>query len=359
MRASPAPTKAPEPEPEEEEEVDLELLAEQRVRAEAVELKNKGNAHYKKKEFEQALTFYDQAIEKDPENLAFHLNKAAAYYEQKDTAQCIATCKQVIKDETSKKGYDYQLVAKAWHRLGNAHGRDGNFAEAVECQKTSLLEAPLPAAQIALKKLEAKRKAKEAKEYLSPEKSEEAKLRGNEHFKAGNWTGAIEEYSEALKRDPENYRVYSNRAACYSKLMDWQRGMEDCDKCLSIDPNFVKVYIRKGKIQHFLKQYHKALQTYDKGLALDPKNPELIQGKRLVMNSINQANADGKVDPERQREAMKDPEIQAILSDPTINKVLKDMSEDPVEGQRALKDPTIMAKIEKLIAAGIVQVGNR
>ena len=65
---------------------------------------------------------------------------------------------------------------------------------------------------------------------------------------------AIGHYTEALKRNPQNYKVYSNRAACYAKLMDWERGLADCETCLKQDPTFVKAYIRKGKIHHFLKQ---------------------------------------------------------------------------------------------------------
>ena len=49
-------------------------------------------------------------------------------------------------------------------------------------------------------------------------------------------------------------KVYSNRAACYAKLMDWERGLADCESCLKKDPTFVKAWLRKGKIHHFLKQ---------------------------------------------------------------------------------------------------------
>ncbi len=164
-------------------------------------------------------------------------------------------------------------------------------------------------------------------------------------------------YTESLKRDPTNPAVYSNRAACYIKVMDWQKGLDDCEAALKLDPAFVKVYIRKGKIQHFLKQYHKALATYDEGLKLDPTNQELRDGKMQTAVAIQRENSSSEVDPRRQQEAMKDPEIQAILRDPVINQVLQNLQSDPASAQRALKDKNIMGKLEKLIAAGIIKTG--
>lgn len=52
---------------------------------------------------------------------------------------------------------------------------------------------------------------------------------------------------------------------------------------------------------------------------------------------------------------MADPEIQAIMRDPVIQQILRDMQENPVAGQAALRDPSNMAKIQKLIAAGVLK----
>lgn len=56
---------------------------------------------------------------------------------------------------------------------------------------------------------------------------------------------------------------------------------------------------------------------------------------------------------------MADPEIQSILSDPVVRQVLQDLStEDPIAqaaGQKAMRDPNMGAKIQKLIAAGVLQ----
>jgi stress-induced-phosphoprotein 1 len=55
------------------------------------------------------------------------------------------------------------------------------------------------------------------------------------------------------------------------------------------------------------------------------------------------------------RHAMADPEIQSIMRDPVIQQILRDMQENPVAGQAALRDPSNMAKIQKLIAAGVLK----
>ena len=70
-----------------------------------------------------------------------------------------------------------------------------------------------------------------------------------------------------------------------------------------------------------------------------------------------QANQSGEIDPERQRRAMADPEIQAILQDPTMTRVLQDLQSDPKSGQAALKDPKIRSNLEKLAQAGIIRIG--
>ena len=97
-------------------------------------------------------------------------------------------------------------------------------------------------------------------------------------------------------------------------------------------------------------QYHKALEAFEKGLSLEPDSSELKEERMRTMAAINT----GEADPERAKQAMQDPEIQAILRDPTINKVLQDLQQNPQAGQAALKDKDIRAKIEKLIAAGVL-----
>ena len=51
---------------------------------------------------------------------------------------------------------------------------------------------------------------------------------------------------------------------------------------------------------------------------------------------------------------MADPDIQMILSDPMVRQVLQDAQEKPASLQRAMADTHMRAKIEKLVAAGVL-----
>ena len=73
------------------------------------------------------------------------------------------------------------------------------------------------------------------------------------------------------------------------------------------------------------------------------------------MINYGQANQTEEERKERAAHAMADPEIQSILQDPVVNQVLRDFQENPNAANKAMADPSMRAKIEKLIAGGILQ----
>ena len=93
----------------------------------------------------------------------------------------------------------------------------------------------------------------------------------------------------------------------------------------------------------------------NRNIISDPNNEECARGIQNVENQINQQQASGKVDEQQIQRAMADPEIQAIMRDPVINNVITDMSQHPENIQRHLANPDIAAKIQKLIASGILR----
>ncbi len=99
--------------------------------------------------------------------------------------------------------------------------------------------------------LELKKAEKQA--YINPTLGAEAKERGNEAFRAGNFPEAIKQYEDAVKRDPTNAAYYNNLAAALVKVMDFNGAKAAVEKSLANDKNYVKAWAKKGDIEYFMK----------------------------------------------------------------------------------------------------------
>ena len=143
-------------------------------------------------------------------------------------------------------------------------------------------------------------KKQEEAAYVNPELADQEKLKGNEFFKAGDWANAVKHYTEALKRNPNDHKIYSNRAACYTKLNAFDLVLKDCDASIAIEPSFVKAYLRKGNVLKAMGQTQKAMDAYSKAMELDPNSDEAKNGYKncaVSQYSGNRSNNPEEVTP--------------------------------------------------------------
>jgi len=84
------------------------------------EWKQEGNAHYKKGEYELAISAYSVAIEmSDGEVFAFYNNRAAAYLMCKKFKECVADCvKSIAIDSTAANAKAFFRKASAFKAMG-------------------------------------------------------------------------------------------------------------------------------------------------------------------------------------------------------------------------------------------------
>lgn len=108
------------------------------------------------------------------------------------------------------------------------------------------------------------------------------KAAGNEHFKSGDYLKAAACYTKAIKSDPANHVLYSNRAQAFLKINKIARALEDADRCIELAPDFVKGYHRKAVALQALDRKKEAAGVAMRACEMDPGNRELLSlGKQL------------------------------------------------------------------------------
>lgn len=249
---------------------------------------------------------------------------------------------------------------RAFARIGTAYEKQGDLPNAILNYQKAQTEHRTPEV---LAKLRAAEKAKitaDKNSYISPEEAEKARELGNAKFKESDWPAAVEAYSEMIKRAPEDPRGYSNRAACFIKLLEFPSAVQDCDEAIKRDPDFIRAYLRKAQAYFTMREYSKCIDVcadaaeHDK----DGKNAREIQQQESKALQAQYSAREGETEQQTMERIQRDPEIVSILQDPIMQSILQQAKEDPSALQEHLKNPQIRAKVQKLVHAGVIRMGR-
>ncbi|KAI3842110.1 hypothetical protein MKX03_029616 [Papaver bracteatum] len=108
------------------------------------------------------------------------------------------------------------------------------------------------------------------------------KDQGNEFFKAGNYLKAAAIYTQAIKKDPSNATLYSNRAAAFLHLVKLSKALADAETTITLNPQWDKGYFRKGCVLEAMERYDDAIAALQIALQYNPQSAEVSRKiKRL------------------------------------------------------------------------------
>ena len=185
---APPPPQPPKKEPEPEPEPEVERTPEEQKAYDQKQLalahKAKGNAAYKKRDFDAALKHYDDAIAADPGDVTYRNNKCAVHFEKKDYDAVLSEGREAIKVGREHRA-DYELVHKIYVRMGKAKMKQGDLEGALEEFNNAQVEHRDKATERLVKNLEMDIKKKKREAYIDPAKALEEKEKGNVKFREG------------------------------------------------------------------------------------------------------------------------------------------------------------------------------
>ncbi|XP_015521477.2 uncharacterized protein [Neodiprion pinetum] len=122
------------------------------------------------------------------------------------------------------------------------------------------------------------------------------KEQGNACVKEQKYAEAMFHYTHAIKLDPKNYSLYSNRSLVFLKMQQYHFAMEDAIMTIQLKPDWTKGYYRKAEVESQTFRFSEALQSYSKALSLQPNDPSILDAmKRASKQLIKDRRADQQI----------------------------------------------------------------
>ncbi|MBE9038903.1 caspase, EACC1-associated type [aff. Roholtiella sp. LEGE 12411] len=94
---------------------------------------------------------------------------------------------------------------------------------------------------------------------------------GLEKSNKKDYKGAIEDFNEVLRLDPNFILAYNKRGDARSSLKDFKGAIEDLNKYIQSNPNDANSYVSRGWAYYNLYNYKQAIIDYNKAIQINPK----------------------------------------------------------------------------------------
>ena len=174
---------------------------------------------------------------------------------------------------------------------------------------------------------------------MSNPQVDELKAKGNAALQSEKFDEAISFYTEAIKLDPSNHILFSNRSAAFAKVGKYANSLEDAEKTIELKKDWPKGYSRKGAALELLQRFEDAITTYEEGLKFDANNEQLKEALLNCKDNLDSSSFPGVgglggagnpfADPKFLANLAMNPKTRELLGDPEVQTLLKGLQKNP------------------------------
>lgn len=217
-----------------------------------------------------------------PPDMRGELRQIIAQLERIETIASVSGRKSQSAVQMQQHTDELLRLAGACYQLGQYERALGHYNRALERGPSdvqalinrAVVNCDLGNYQAALRDLERALKAEESSwAYL---------YRGLIQERLGEPKRALENYSRAIRLDPQFVEAYYLRGLLFAKTEEYDKAFQDQSRVLEFDTENARAYTARGVVRAALGENEWALKDLDKGCTLAPRSSEAFYHRGLV-----------------------------------------------------------------------------
>ncbi|OBQ33400.1 MAG: hypothetical protein AN487_20465, partial [Anabaena sp. CRKS33] len=121
---------------------------------------------------------------------------------------------------------------------------------------------------------------------INPNDAQAYNNRGNVRDDLGDKPGAIDDYNLAIKINPNLAQAYNNRGIVRNELGDKPGAIDDYNQAIKINPNYAKAYNNRGIVRNELGDKQGAIDDYNQAIKINPNYAQAYNNRGIVRNEL-------------------------------------------------------------------------